>query len=89
MYQAFINLPRTFKFIFGLFSDNVAIYGLRRKPYVIIFSITLFLSMVSIYAFQLEDAKYVAILLTISNGSLACISVVTEAMMVAESRKDT
>ena len=38
VYNSVITLPWCLKVIFGIITDNVPLYGLHRKPYLIIFA---------------------------------------------------
>lgn len=82
LYIAIINLPWTFKFIYGLLSDNIPFFGYRRKSYLILFSFILFLSIMAIFVLQPKNPAMVTFYLTCANFCLAFISVVTEATMV-------
>ena len=37
IYTALVSLPWSLKLLYGIITDNVKIFGLRRKPYLIFF----------------------------------------------------
>lgn len=83
-----VHLPWSFKILYGLISDNVPILGTRRKSYLVVMGIIQFLALFSIYAFLYEDAIVVALVLCLANMSEAFTNVVSDAVMVIQSRKD-
>ena len=38
IYNGLISLPWSFKLIYGLITDNVPVFGMNRKPYLIFFA---------------------------------------------------
>ena len=88
VYTSIIHIPWSFKILYGLISDNVPIAGTRRKSYLVIMGILQFLALFSLYAFTFDDPLVVAIVLAIASGSEAFVNVVSDAIMVIQSRKD-
>jgi MFS family permease len=87
-YIALIHLPWGIKIFYGIISDNVPIFGTRRKSYLIIMGIIQFLALFALYAFMFEDPLGVALVLALANMAEAFINVVSDAVMVIQSRKD-
>ena len=86
--MATITLPWSFKLIYGMISDNIRICGGRRRPYLCIFSLLFFVMLMLVFLLQPNDPVVVTFLLMMAAWSLAFIMVVSEAIMVQESRKD-
>ena len=49
-YMSLIHFPWTIKLIYGLLSDNVPIFGYKRKSYIIIMGILQFVAMMVAYS---------------------------------------
>jgi MFS family permease len=88
IYISIIHIPWSFKIVYGLISDNVPLFGTRRKSYLVIMGIIQFLTLFSLYAFEFEDPLVVAIMLAFASMSEAFTNVVSDAIMVIQSRKD-
>lgn len=88
IYISIIHIPWSFKIVYGLISDNVPLFGTRRKSYLIIMGIIQFLSLFSLYAFEFDDPLVVAIVLAFASMSEAFTNVVSDAIMVIQSRRD-
>ena len=88
LYMSIIHIPWSFKILYGLISDNVPICGRRRKPYLIIMGIVQFLALMSLFIFEPQDPLAVAITLAIASLSEAFVNVVSDAIMVIQSRLD-
>ena len=52
MYMALIQLPWAFKIVYGFISDNVALFGYKRKTYLILFSFGEFCAMVALFLLE-------------------------------------
>jgi MFS family permease len=87
-YVSIIHIPWSFKILYGLISDNVPIMGTRRKSYLVLMGAVDFLALFSLYAFQFDEPLTVAIVLAIASASEAFVNVVSDAIMVIQSRKD-
>lgn len=87
-YMSIVHLPWSLKILYGLISDNVPIFGTRRKSYLVIMGIIQFLCLFSIYAFTFDDPLVVAVILAFASMSEAFTNVVSDAIMVIQSRKD-
>lgn len=88
LYIAIIHLPWSLKIIFGIISDNLPICGTKRKSYLIIMGVVQFLCIFSLSVFLFEDPLGVALILGLTSTSEAFINVVSDAIMVIQSRKD-
>jgi hypothetical protein len=82
MYNSLITLPWCFKILFGLITDNVKLCGLKRKPYLIFFGVVQFMSMSSLYFFEIGDALQVALILMTASLAMAFSNVVVDAILV-------
>lgn len=86
--HACIMLPWSFKVIMGLISDNVPIFGSRRKSYLIISALFMSLSMLLMGLIG-QDNKTAAIwLLALFQASFAFADLIREALMVSTARND-
>jgi MFS family permease len=85
---SFIGLPWTFKLLYGIVSDNFPLRGSKRKPYLIINGISLFVCLNVLSLFTESSPYFVAILLMMNSLNTAFNDVVVDAIMVVQSRKD-
>ena len=76
------SLPWSVKIFYGLFSDNVPIMGTRRKSHVVIMGLLQFLSLVSVFVFDLQSKSAVATMLFCASLSGAYLDVIVDALMV-------
>jgi MFS-type transporter involved in bile tolerance (Atg22 family) len=88
VYAALISLPWSLKLFYGLITDNVKIFGLRRKPYLIFFGFLQFVVMVVLFYKELDNALEVTLYLMIASFSMAFSNVVVDAILVIQARKD-
>jgi len=88
MYISLIHLPWSFKIIYGLISDNVPLCGTRRKSWLIIMGLIQFFALFSLFLFEPGDPLVVALVLGLASLSEAFTNVVSDAIMVIQSRKD-
>ena len=80
--QAFTFLPWSIKLLYGLISDNVPLFGSRRKSYLLIMSLLQFVSMI-VLGVQHSDNESLAVgMLFCSNLSIAFSDVIVDALMV-------
>lgn len=86
--MSIVHIPWSLKILYGLISDNVPICGTRRKSYLVIMGLIQFITLFSIYAFTYDDPLAVAIVLAFASMSEAFTNVVSDAIMVIQSRKD-
>jgi len=83
-----IGLPWALKLLYGAFSDAVPIQGLRRKPYLILASVLSLGCWIGI-SFTPSSAFLLYALALTSNLGFAVTDVVTDALIVENSREDT
>lgn len=81
-YLSIIHIPWSMKILYGLISDNVPLWGTRRRSYLIMMGIIQFFCLFSIYAFQFESPLAVALILALASLSEAFTNVVSDAIMV-------
>lgn len=82
IYTAIVALPWSLKLIYGLITDNVKIFGLRRKPYLIFFGFLQFIMMAILYFFDHDSPIEVVIYLFVASLSMAFSNVVVDAILV-------
>ena len=78
---SFIMFPWSIKILYGLISDNVPIFGTRRKSYIILAGIVEFAALLSIYIFRISHVYTVAFLICIASLCMAFVNVVVDAIM--------
>ena len=88
LYMSIIHIPWSVKIIYGLISDNVPIFGTRRKSYLVLMGILQFAALITIFFMNETSALLVAICLTLAALSEAFVNVVADAIMCIQSRKD-
>jgi MFS family permease len=81
-------MPWSVKLLYGVISDNVPLFGSKRRSYVILMGALQFLSLVSIFLFQITNEKTISALLFLSALSGAYLDVLVDALMVIQSRQD-
>ena len=81
-YNSLIGLPWSFKVFYGLITDNVPIFGLKRKPYLIFFGFLQGVFMISAFLYEGDDAMLIALLLTGASFSIAFDNVVVDAILI-------
>ena len=86
--MSLISLPWSFKILYGLVSDNIPICGTRRKSWIIIMGLIEVISLLILFFTLPEDPIVVIILLMLASMSIAFINVVSNAIMIIQSRKD-
>lgn len=75
-------IPWSVKILYGLLSDNVPIMGTRRKSHVVIMGALQFISLVSVFLFDLQSKYAVASMLFCASLSGAYLDVIVDALMV-------
>ena len=86
--SALLTLPWSLKIVFGLIADNFPIFGSRRKSYMLLLSVLMFVSMALLGYKGMNTFNYAAGLLFTFNFCLAFIDLIREALMVGQARKD-
>lgn len=69
VYKGIIYLPWSFKIIYGIITDNLPIFGLKRKPYLIFFGIVQFFALGSLYVFEFDSPMAVVLVLMLASLS--------------------
>jgi sugar phosphate permease len=88
VYKSIIMFPWALKVIFGLISDNIKIFGLKRKPYLVVFGFLQFIAASSLWFFEPDNAITVVFLLMLVSFAIVFQNVVIEAIVVSQSRLD-
>jgi hypothetical protein len=76
------GFPWSVKILYGIVSDNVPIFGSKRKSYVVIMGLLQFVSLIVVFLFEVKDEKYVTALLFMASLSGAYLDVLVDALMV-------
>ena len=85
--QAFTFLPWSLKIFYGLISDNLPIFGSRRKSYLIIGALLQFVTMIVLGLQHQETETLACWMLFVSNLSIAFCDVIVDSLMVTQVRK--
>ena len=80
--QAFTFIPWSIKILYGLISDNLPIFGSRRKSYLLIMALFQFISMLILGFQHAEDESLAVWMLFFSNMSIAFSDVIVDSLMV-------
>lgn len=81
LYMSIIHIPWSVKIIYGLISDNVPLFGTRRKSYIVLMGILQFFSLAFIFILPESGALSVSVCLTLAALSEAFVNVVADAIM--------
>lgn len=81
-YMSIMNLPWSVKLLYGMISDNVPIFGSKRKGYVILLGTIQFISLVTFFLVEITDPKVITFLLFMASLSGAYMDVIVDALMV-------
>ena len=87
-YMSAISFMWSIKILYGLVSDNLPICGTRRKSYLMVMGVLQFVSIASVFIFNIKSGLMVAILLSISSMTIAFNNVVVDAILCVQARKD-
>jgi MFS-type transporter involved in bile tolerance (Atg22 family) len=82
LYNSLIMLPWSLKILYGLITDNVPVFGLKRKPYLIFFGVLQFIFMFLAFSYTGDSPMSLVFFLFISSLSTAFSNVVVDAIMV-------
>lgn len=85
--QAFTFLPWSLKIFYGLVSDNLPIFGSRRKSYLIIGALLQFFTMIMLGLNHSKTETLACWMLFLSNLSIAFSDVIVDSLMVMQARK--
>jgi len=81
-----VSIPWFLKIVYGAISDTFPIFGLRRKPYLIICAILSSFGWVLLSVLP-PNEKFFILAMTIANLGLAATDVITDGLVVEYSRK--
>lgn len=81
-----VSIPWFLKILYGAISDAFPIFGLRRKPYLIICAALSSLGWI-LLSFLPPEEKWLILSMTIANVGLAATDVITDGLVVEYSRK--
>jgi MFS family permease len=87
-YMSLVMLPWSIKILYGLISDNVTLFGTKRKSYVILMGLIESISLLTIFTFNVKNGFAVTCLLACTSLCLAFVNVVVDAIMCIQARKD-
>jgi MFS family permease len=85
--STFSGIPWSFKIFYGLISDNVPLFGSRRRSYLILLSILQVIATLSLAFYFGNNEKWAAFLLCCINLSVAAMDVIVDSIMVIQSRQ--
>ena len=75
-------LPWSIKIVYGFLSDNVPIFGQKRKSYLYIGALIQILSMGAMALNLMKNAELASVMLFFSNVAIAMSDVVLDSLMV-------
>lgn len=81
-------MPKQFAIIYGAFADTVPIFGSRKKSWLIIMGLLQFTSMMVLALKQFESSLMPIVLITTTMFAFAYMEVLTDALMVVQSKID-
>lgn len=82
LYNSLITLPWSLKVIYGIITDNVPIFGLKRRPYLIFFAFLQIVMMILTYSYDGDNAIQVVVYLFFASLAIAFSNVVVDAILV-------
>ena len=82
MLTSIVGLPWSLKILYGIISDNVPIYGSRRKSYLVIMSALQSIAMLMLACYDGLEEKFSTILLMIISLTVAVMDVIVDSIMV-------
>ena len=77
-----IHIPWSCKIFFGFISDNVPLFGSRRKSYLVLGAIIQILSMTTLSIFAYESVALAAVCTFLTISSIAFSDVVTDSILI-------
>lgn len=85
---AFIAIPWSFRILYGLISDNVPLFGSRRKSYLQICAVLQFVCMIGLAVIDIKSEIIAVWLLFMFSITMAFSDVIVDSLMVIQARKD-
>jgi MFS family permease len=83
-----IGLPWTIRFLYGIISDSLPIFGSRKRGYYILMSILAIVFLIPLMFPAFLNTYAIAALLVLNNVALAFNDVITDSIIVLQSRID-
>ena len=80
--KAFAILPWSLKIVYGLISDNVPLFGSRRKSYILFFSMLQCLTMWLLAMDKTQNESFTAWMLFVANLCMAFSDVIVDSLLV-------
>ena len=87
-HMSLIHLPWSIKILYGLISDNIPVFGTRRKSYIVIMGLVQFLSLSILFFIHDWSVWTVSICITLASLSEAFVMVVADAILCIQQAKD-
>ena len=81
-WMSFITFPWTIKILYGIISDNLVIFGSRKRSYIIIGGAIQFTSLQIMFWFNINNISFASALFMFVNFSSAFMDVIVDSMMV-------
>ena len=85
---AVCTLPFSFKIFYGFIADNIAIFGSKKKSWLLIMTAIQFLTMTVITIWPLYNFYLTVTCVTLGYTGVAFADVVVDSLMVMNARKD-
>lgn len=83
-----IGLPWTVRFLYGIISDSLPVFGSRKRGYYILMSILAIVFLIPLMFPTFLNTYAIAALLVLNNVTLAFNDVITDSIIVLQSRID-
>ena len=87
-YSSLLILPWIPKFLYGAFTDNLAIFGSTKKSYIIIMGILTTVSGLIVSLVEFDSPGSFILIVMLLAASAAVTDVVVDGAMVVQSRRD-
>ena len=75
VYMSVIMLPWSFKIIYGIVNDNTKLIGVSRRCLIILMGAIQFLSLITLFVFNVESPLLVSVILALTSFSEAFTNV--------------
>jgi len=87
MLTSFVSLPWDIKIVYGLVSDNVPIFGSKRRSYLIIGGLLQMVTMLVLASDTIESVNMATLMMMLTSMSVAMNDVIVDSLMVIQSRR--
>lgn len=81
--SSFISFPWCIKLVYGLIADNVPIYGSKRKSYLVINGLLIFVLLLPLYPNLITNKYVITLFLTLNSMNTAFLNVVIDGLLVS------